>query len=134
MSRTIFKSTGTIRVQLKLESTRSDGTNGDDNNRSTSQSAIDVFFTPNPDSTVRCGGKQYAVFVSIGEGDGCLKRTPLDDSGDGVRIEANTDKADHSGLVAVAVQQTLVEVEVVEKGNSGWTLHAITMPAPCKQK
>ena len=83
---------------------------------------------------MRCGGKQYAVFVSIGEGDGCLKRTSLDDSGDGVRIEANTDKADHSGLVTVAVQQTLVEVEVVERGSSGWTLHAITIPARGKQK
>ena len=103
-----YRSTGTIRV------------------RSESKEPIEIFFTPNADSTVRYGDNKYAVFIR-GDGDtACLKSKPLGDSREGVSIKAEPDLC---GLVAAAVQQTLVEVEV----STDWTLHAITIPAPGKK-
>ena len=103
------------------------------------------FFTPNDDSTVRCGGKKYAVFSPTGEGKVWLRSEPLSDSGEGVRINV---AADFPGLIEAAVQQKLVEVEVdaevIKKNGPGaddnatqihettLTLRAITIPAPGK--
>ena len=109
MSDKFFKSTGNIRVKLS--------------NGSPSQ----IFFTPDDDSTVRCGGKRYAVFLQ--ESEDCLVRK-LGDACEGVPINVN---AALPGLVEAAVQQTLVEV-AVQKAGSNLVLRAITIPAPGKQK
>ena len=110
MSNECFKSTGTIRVKLS--------------NGSPSQ----IFFTPNDDSTVRHGDKQYAVFLQESSKD-CFVRK-FGDAGEGVPIKVN--KADLPGLVEAAVRQTLVEVAAKE--SSDLILCAITIPAPGKQK
>lgn len=119
MSGKFFKSTGTIRVQL---------TQG-------SSWAMTIFFTPNTNSTMCCDGKQYALFIPIEEGEDCLKRKSLDESDEGVEIKV---EADLPCLFAAAAQQTLVEVKVKVPKKSDkkqdWILHAITIPAPGKQK
>ena len=125
--RSIFTSTGTIRVRFEQEPTASNCTNGDDKDDSPSQWGTTLFFTPNSDSTGGCGGKQYALFFPIKEGKDQLRRSPLGDSGEGVQIKTNAGLPD---LVAAAVKQTAVEVEVLENEGSEWTLHAITIPAP----
>ena len=107
-----FRSTGTIRVRSKR-------------GRMTK-----IFFTPDDDSTMRQGGKQYAVFIRIGGGKARLSPKPLGKSGKGVPIKV---RADLPGLVEAAVQQILVEIEV-DKCKSDWNLRAITIPAPCKKK
>ena len=119
MSNECFKSTGTIRVKLS--------------NGSPSQ----IFFTPNIDSTVRHGDKQYAVFLQESSKD-CFVRK-FGDAGEGVSIKVN--KADLPGLVEAAAQQTLVEVEVQKIDGQkdctscmDLTLCAITIPAPGKPK
>jgi len=111
MSDASYKSTGTVRVRIEE-----------------SGSPSKVFFTPNDDSTVRRGDKEYAVFSPAGEGDVWLRSKPLSKSGEGIPINVATN---FPGLIEAAVQQTLVEVEVTEPT---LTLRAITIPAPGKQK
>ena len=107
-----YRSTGTIRVRFKFGRTTK------------------IFFTPNAGSTVRYGGKQYAVFIRVGGGKARLSSKPLGKSGKGVPIKV---KVDLPGLVEAAAQQISVELEVVEC-NSGWALCAITIPATGKKK
>ena len=106
-----FKSTGTIRVRIEK-----------------SGSSSEVFFTPNDDSTVRCGGKKYAVFSRTGEGKVLLRSELLSDPGEGVSIKVADGLLTH--LTEAAVQQKLVEVEV--EADETLTLRAITIPAPGK--
>ena len=112
MSSKSYRSTGTVQVRFELGGTKK------------------IFFTPNTDSTVRYGGKQYAVFIRVGRGKARLSNKPLGKSGKGVPLKVKTE---FPGLVEAAAQQISVEVEVV-KCNSGWALRAITIPATGKKK
>ena len=117
-----FKSKDTIRVKIGPK-------DGD-------QWRTNIFFTPDSRySTPRGGCKHYAHFVptpcSSGEGVGYTLSSPYG-SGEGISINVH---ADFPGLVEAAIQQTLVEVEVVE-GNDKTSLNllAIIIPARSKSK
>ena len=123
MNKKCFKSKGTIRVKLSKGH------------------PPQIFFTPDADSTVRCGDKRYAVFLQESSED-CFVRK-LGNAGEGVPINGNA--KDLRGLVEAAVRQTLVEVAVQEdpsdapatetqKDDPHLALCAITIPAPGKQK
>lgn len=110
----MFKSRGTIRVQLKADG-----------------GLEKIFFTPNEDSTVRAGEKQYAVFISDSDsGNSLVKKLP--GSGTGVEI---TGGSKCCGLVAAAVQNTLVEikVEIKNESSSDLSLATISIPAPSRR-
>ena len=91
-----------------------------------------IFFTPSAEHSVpRTSGKHYALFVPTGKGANCV-RSPLPNSGKGVPIRV---KFHLPELIAVAIQRTLVDVEVTKgRSDSRWTLHALTIPAAGKEK
>ena len=118
MSKGPYRSTGTIRVQFKPSESPNDSTCCKKCCRSLLQWTTKIFFTPNADSTVRYGGKDYAVFIGK-DGDDCCKKRELKDAGKGIQIDLT---GDCPGLVAAATQQTLVEVEI-KKWKSDLVLH-----------
>ena len=112
MSGKYFKSTGTIRV---FSSARK----------------MMIFFTPNAEHSVSRCGKHYALFAPSKKRKGCATVSKFD-SDKGVKIRVGGKFPGLAGLVAAATQRTVVEVEV--QNSSSWTLHAITIPAPGKEK
>ena len=119
MSGKSFKSTGTIRIEFTPYSPK--------------QPWVErIFFTPATDSTVHYGDKRYAVFLPTLENGACLEGKLVCAAGEEVELQVN---AALPGLVEAAIQKTLVEVKVLEKGSfCKFSLLAITIPAPGKQK
>ena len=114
-----FKSIGTIQVRMRREKHGSDLRNS-------------IGFTPINDYSAEHKGKKYALFFRKTKGGAdCISRV-LPDSGGGVKIAGANGFPD---LVAVAIEQLSVEVEVCAKGiDARAGLHLVGVAIPASRK